>query len=314
MTTPTLDASGAVGATFSTATHNATALPIVVSSAGDTIVVIISAEPDNTTATTVSGVANTGTAVLSWSKLVGLSGSAWNNAGTSGVQAACCEVWTAVAASAGTYNVTATLSQTIDNACIIGFGVIGVIGQDTGVTVTTTVTSVPISVTSGTSSHNDLFIVVITSSGPNNGVFPTAAPTGYTILKQEANHGGSQNNLCGAYYKTSTTGIAAATINTNDSFTSNHPGAIVFAFTSDASSVTATITTSLGGFAQVFHAALSTPVTIATHFRGLAQTFTVRDAVIAAITTQFSGLAQVLDVVPRQAGNTSFNSWWSIGP
>lgn len=294
MSNPTLD--GAVSVGFFSATHNASALALTTSDTDDFLVVITSAEPNNASAINVTGITNTGTASLSWTKY-----QAFTWADPSQIShTACIEVWSASAPLAGTYDITVTYNQTCDNACIVACGVNGATGWDAGVDQTATGSGTNPAVTGVSSAGGNLFVIAADSGGQSSMTFG-AAPSNVTttILQQIGELNGAEFNDLGTYYGTSSGGLSSQTITTNDTHSggwgSKIWGMMVVALTSTPSGASATIEQTLSGVTQTVEAEV--------------------DAAGATIDQTLGGITQLAAAQQLSpAGNTTFTSSWSIGP
>lgn len=224
---PALDPSGKTTGTFNAADHNTSALAVTTTDPNDIIVLIVSAESGTATSPAISTVTNTGTAALTWNKQAALQ---WADPDNSNL-AADLEVWWALAASAGTYNITVTFSAVVDAACMCGVGVnacaTAAPWDTSGGTAGTGKFSVgnP-TATSITTATVGTLVLAIDCGGV---ITPTAgaAPTGFTTLAQVSNAAGTYRSWLGIYYKVTTSGLNEATIATNDSHASGTWGMFV---------------------------------------------------------------------------------------
>ena len=289
---------------FDGATHNATALAVTTANAGETIVVIASCEVNLSTggsAVSVSSITNPGTdpggADLGWTKQKAFP---WFSGGGTGWPA-CIEIWTALAPTAGTYHVTVTFNQTADNACLVACGVIGATGVDAGSVTTNSGSGTNPESAAITSTGGNLLLLTADSGGYGAvtfGVAPSNICT--TILEQASEPNGSYYNDLGTYWGTSTGQITAQTVVTNDTHTGGWGakvwGVVTLAFTSTPTGETFALAATWPDFTSALAATAAAGETFA----------------LAATWPDFtSAVAAAIAAAP---GNTTFTSWWSVGP
>lgn len=220
MAAPSLDASGGISGsgvyTFNwTGSTHSSAQAITTGVANGVIVLCISDEPFSNTAQTVSSVSNPGTdpsGSLTWNKLAGASFTA-NGTGAKSD----CEVWWALAPTAGTYHVTVTTSGTTDGAAVVGLTLKGCNTSqpyDSGVTSQGTGTSTSASATV-TSNTSEVFWIEVLGSGSslaNSGGTPTWQSTPASVANKTVSEtGGSGVTQVSIAWGSTTSGLTAAT-------------------------------------------------------------------------------------------------------